>query len=193
VPTAIAWGDVHLTTFDGLYYNFQAVGEFTLAKSTVAGDSYDVQIRTEQYSPGASVSVMNEIAVALGNQSVTFGINHDDVVYLNGTAQAMGVGSVLTINGDTVEELSASNFLVKWSTGESMTVNDGAIQAGITDPQLQQAAALDFIVTGDPNIVVGGQNAQQQGITTTLTNVAPAAVTTAVGVSANNAALVEST
>ena len=46
-----------------------------------------------------------------------------------------------------------------------------AIQAGITDPNLQQAAALDFIVTGDPNIVIGGQNAEQDGITTTSANV----------------------
>ena len=38
--TALAWGDVHLTTFDGLMYNFQAAGEFTLAKSTVAGDDF---------------------------------------------------------------------------------------------------------------------------------------------------------
>ena len=31
-------GDVHLTTFDGLLYNFQAVGEFVLAKSTAPGE-----------------------------------------------------------------------------------------------------------------------------------------------------------
>ncbi len=292
VPTAIAWGDVHLTTFDGLYYDFQAVGEFTLAKSTVAGDSYDVQIRTTQYGPGAAVSVIDQVAAALGDQSVTFGLGRSDVVYLNGTAQAMGVGSVLTINGDTVRELSSNSFLVTWSTGETLNVSVGgtylnvstalsaqdgpgsvqgllgsnsgvdsdfapvvsgttittgqlygafantwrltqstsllnyaagqttatftdlafpsdaltlanlpaalqqaalqrAIQAGITDPQLQQAAALDFIVTGDPNIVVGGQNAQQQGIATTKANVALATVTAAVGVSANSAALVD--
>jgi hypothetical protein len=295
VPTAIAWGDVHLTTFDGLYYNFQAEGEFTLAKSTVAGDGFDVQIRTEPYGAGSSVSVIDQIAAGLGNQSVTFGLNRADTVYLNGTAQAMGVGSVLTINGDTVRELSSTSYLVTWSTGETMTVTSGgtylnvsaslsssdgpgsvqgllganegiakdfqlangtvlaqpittaqlygafadawrltqsasllnyapgqttssftdlafpsdavtladlpanlrqeglqaAIQAGITDPNLQQAAALDFIVTGIPDIVVGGQNVQQQGVTTTAATVTPSAVTTAVGVSANSAALVE--
>src|SRR6202034_4395162 len=71
MPTATAWGDVHLTTFDGLYYNFQAVGEFTLAKSTVAGDSFNVQIRTAQYG-GSSVSVMEQVAAGVGdNQHVT--------------------------------------------------------------------------------------------------------------------------
>ena len=98
LPIGIAWGDVHLTTFDGLYYNFQAEGEFTLAKSTRSGDSYDVQIRTTPYGTGSSVSVIDEVAAALGNQSVTFAISRADTVWLNGTAQAMGVGSVLSIN-----------------------------------------------------------------------------------------------
>ena len=66
-----------------------------------------------------------------------------------------------------------------------------AVQAGITDPQLQQAAALDFIVTGNPDIVTGGANVQQQGITTTDSSETGAVVTPALGVSANNAALVE--
>jgi hypothetical protein len=132
VPTAIAWGDVHLTAFDGLYYNFQAVGEFMLAKSTVAGDSFDVQIRTAQYGSGSSVSVIDQIAAALGNESVTFGLNRADTVYLNGTAQAMGVGSVLTVNGDTVRELSSTSYQVTWSTGETMNVTSGGTYLNVS-------------------------------------------------------------
>ena len=44
-PEATAWGDVHLTTFDGVYYNFQAAGEYVLTRSTVAGDTFQVQAR----------------------------------------------------------------------------------------------------------------------------------------------------
>ena len=66
-----------------------------------------------------------------------------------------------------------------------------AIQAGITDPQLQQAAALDLIVTGDPSIVSAGQNVTQQAVTTTAAGVGGGTVTPALGVSSNNAALVE--
>ncbi len=43
-PQAIDNGDVHLTTFEGLRYDFQAVGEFVLAKSSNGG-SFQVQAR----------------------------------------------------------------------------------------------------------------------------------------------------
>ena len=301
MPTATAWGDVHLTTFDGLYYNFQAVGEFTLARSTVAGDSFNVQIRTTQYD-GSSVSVIDQVAVGIGSGAVTFGTSTSQpaTVLLNGGA-ANFVNGVLTLTDGTVTEESPSSYVVNWNTGESLTVNvsgsyinttvalatqdenghvegllgydngvnndfapivsgttitttqlyygsgdpgvadsladywrvaqansllyyapgtttsdytnngfpadalslqslptalqqeglQEAVQAGITDPQLQQAAALDYIVTGDPDIVIGGANVQQQGITTTDSDVTGAAVTPALGVSANDAALVE--
>jgi hypothetical protein len=311
LPTAIAWGDVHLTTFDGLYYNFMAVGEFTLAKSTVSGDGFDVQIRTEQYND-SSVSVIDQVAVGFGSdddQHVTFGLvgatDQPYAVMQNGTQAVFTNGVLSVMDGSnavgTVTEESPTSYLVNWDTGESMTVSlagsyinttvalaaqdengnvegllgydsgintdfepivsgttittdqlyygsgdpgdpdsladfwrvsqaqsllyyapgtdtanytdldfpadaltladlpqnlqqeglDEAIQAGITDPQLQQAAALDYIVTGDPSIVVGAQNVQQQGITTTDSDVTGATVTPALGVAADNTALIE--
>ena len=292
VATATAFGDVHMTTFSGLYYDFQAVGEFTLAKSTVAGDSFDVQIRTRQWSPGATVSVTSQVAAGIGSDRVTFGLDRANSVWLDGAAYTFNGSSTLTLSGGTVQQLSSSSYVVTWNTGESLTVDLGgsyinstvalshtdgmgsvqgllgsnsgvnsdfepvvsgttitttqlygafadtwrltqptslldyssgettatftnkgfpanavgfndlpttlqqqglqaAIQAGITDPNLQRAAALDLLVTGDPNMVVGGQNVQQQGITTTNAAVGAATLTPAVGVSANNAALTE--
>ena len=65
-------GDVHLRTFDNLYYNFQAVGEFVLAKSVLPGDSFEVQIRTQPWYNSASVSVTTEAGTAVGNSSRHF-------------------------------------------------------------------------------------------------------------------------
>ena len=286
------FGDVHITTFDGLYYNFQAAGEFTAAKSTLAGDSMDVQVRTRQWSPGAAVSVIDAVAAGIGNDRVTFALDRADAVWLDGAAYTFDATNTLKLADGSVTEVSPGSYVVKWNTGESLTVtlggtyinaaislpqSDGpgsvqgllgsdqgvntdfqpvvsgttittaqlnggfadtwrltqatslldygagqttasftdlafpsdalsfadlpaalqqqglqaAIQAGITDPQLQQAAALDLIVTGNPAIVTGGQNVTQQGITTTGAGVTGGAVTPAVGVSSNNAALVE--
>src|SRR4029077_8042895 len=67
-------GDVHMATFDGVTYDMQLVGEFIAAKSLVPNDSYEVQIRTKPYSPGASVSVIDQIAAQVGTDRVTFGV-----------------------------------------------------------------------------------------------------------------------
>ncbi len=45
-----AFGDVHILTYNGLQYDFQAVGEFTLAKSNIADDSFDIQLRLQPYN-----------------------------------------------------------------------------------------------------------------------------------------------
>ena len=38
--TGFGRGDVHLTTYDGLHYDFQAAGEFILTQSTLFGDLF---------------------------------------------------------------------------------------------------------------------------------------------------------
>ena len=40
-------GDVHMVCFDGLTYDFQAVGDFVAVQSTDVGNPWQVQIRTE--------------------------------------------------------------------------------------------------------------------------------------------------
>ena len=70
---ALGWGDVHLTTFDKLLsYNFQAEGEFVLAASAQPNNSYQVQIRLQPYGDSYSVTIMTQIAAAVGNDRVTF-------------------------------------------------------------------------------------------------------------------------
>ena len=48
-PVGIAHDDVHLQTYDGLLYDFQAAGEFILSQSTLPGDSFEVQVRMQPW------------------------------------------------------------------------------------------------------------------------------------------------
>ena len=55
-PPGGGFGDPHLTTLDGLGYDFQAVGEFVLVEGThLDGDSLMVQVRTAAVGDFASV------------------------------------------------------------------------------------------------------------------------------------------
>jgi hypothetical protein len=123
--TANSWGDVHITTFDGLYYNFQAQGEFIYAESTVAGDSFAVQGRLEPESAGSSVTLNTEIAAKIGADTVVFAVDQPDTVYIDGVAAGLtALNQVVTLAGGTLEEQSANSYELIWNTGEELQVTD---------------------------------------------------------------------
>jgi hypothetical protein len=70
----------------GLHYDLQVPGEFVLTRSTVAGDSFDVQIRTSPLDDRPAASIISQVAVKLGDHRVSFDL---------GACQAMS-GSMVT-------------------------------------------------------------------------------------------------
>ncbi|HEY1941250.1 MAG TPA: VWD domain-containing protein [Roseiarcus sp.] len=121
-PTGTGWGDVHMVTFQGLHYDFQAVGDFTLVKGTTSADPFDVEIRT---SPWASmISVTTEIAAQVGGNAVQFDL--DGTVKLNGAVDTSlgSVNAVQAIDGGTITRTAADSYVVDWASGESLNVTN---------------------------------------------------------------------
>ncbi|MFO1086032.1 MAG: VWD domain-containing protein [Reyranellaceae bacterium] len=265
-------GEPHFTTFDGTYYDFQGVGEFVLAKSTVPGDTFEVQIRTSPYFGSSTVTAMSEVAVKIGNQRVTFDQGRADLVWVDGSPVtlvnntfALATGHIdlvspgrynvvddagrtvhvlawsgayfdvkVSLGADAVpstvqgllgdnDGLGANDFALKdgtvlqmplsaaqlygafadaWRVSQATSLLDYgagqttstftnkafpqnaitladlpqdavaratvlAVQAGITDPGLQQQAAFDFVATGNLDLVTLAANQQQLGVQTT--------------------------
>ncbi|HEX9557677.1 MAG TPA: VWD domain-containing protein, partial [Reyranella sp.] len=114
-------GDVHMTTFDGLYYDFQAVGDFVAVRSTDAGNPWQIQIRTESF-PGAT-SITTGLAATLGYDCVSFAVGRANPVYIDGAPDtALHEGDVQSLAGGTLTQLSAAAYRLAWNTGESVTV-----------------------------------------------------------------------
>jgi hypothetical protein len=109
------WSDPHIETWDGLYFDFQAAGEFVL---TDDHQGFAIQIRMEQVAP--NLTVPTAIATKLGTDRVAFYGAKSPPLWVNGTptvVPATGLfftdGSRIDIeNGQTVISYASGKFLV---------------------------------------------------------------------------------
>jgi hypothetical protein len=126
-PTGIAHGDVHMVTFDGLHYDFQATGDFVLARATDPANAYQIQIHTSTLRGIAGISYTTQIAAELGGgQRVNFGAAGGPVVWVDGQADTMlGIGASQTLDdGSVLLRISSNSYKLIWHTGETLDVTD---------------------------------------------------------------------
>lgn len=100
IPTSwargINFGDPHLVTLDGLQYEMQGVGEFTLVKSTT-GPAVDVQVRTAAVN--AFASEITAMATKVGTARVTVDGTRTDAVWVDGVALTFPTGQTTVAVG----------------------------------------------------------------------------------------------
>ena len=91
-------GDPHFRTFDGLSYDFQAAGEFTLAR----GGALEIQTRQEAWGNSSTVSVNTAVAMRVGDAVLGLYKDAPSPLNINGRFVEMANGETLSIGGGSV-------------------------------------------------------------------------------------------
>ena len=133
IPPASSYADPHLITFDGLAYDFQAVGEFTLVEA-VSGDPLTVQVRYSAVPGSDLASQTTAVSTDLGGVQVAFDIAAASALTVDGVAVdlASAAGGLDVGNGQVFFDGEA--LTVVYASGEQMRVDvfDGFLNVSLS-------------------------------------------------------------
>ncbi|REJ41821.1 MAG: hemolysin [Microcystis flos-aquae TF09] len=124
------WGDVHLSTFDGKPYEFQAVGEFILVKSLI--DDFQVQTRQEASPYWIGASVNTAFAINLGGYIINYDIDlaQDQRLSIDGQSYNLLSGETLDLGiGQITRSGSQYTFTYAGLDGIINTNDDDLVTA----------------------------------------------------------------
>jgi PKD repeat protein len=113
------WGDPHMITFDGRTYDFQAAGEYVLARAP--SGSLSVQARLDPIND--RISVIDAVATEIDGHNVSIDAADSTPLVVDGQRQVLGSTDSLAV-GDGRVFRRGSTYIVVYPG------DDGAVDAG---------------------------------------------------------------
>jgi hypothetical protein len=123
-------GDTHLTTFDGLYYDFQATGDFVLATRS---DDFEIQARQASGAPlWPDAAVNKSIAVRMGKDRIALCVEPDRL-FVNGKTRNLRSGKSLALAGGLKVARDGKTYSITRRDGENVQIelNPSWINVGV--------------------------------------------------------------
>ena len=115
---ATSIGDTHLTTFDGLYYDFQATGDFVLMQN---GPDFEVQTRQRTGPPQYPNTAVNKaVATRMGSSRVAIYIEPIRLV-IDGVPAALADGKTINLSTGVQITRHGDTYTVSASNGNRLT------------------------------------------------------------------------
>jgi len=111
-------GEPHIRTLDGLYYDFQAAGDFLL---TTSGPSFIVQVR-QQWTPNRpNVAFNKAVAMRMGETRVAVFLDPLRLV-VDGKEVALADGQTLSLPDNVEVSRNGNVYLIKHGSEETVRV-----------------------------------------------------------------------
>jgi hypothetical protein len=140
LTTCSSWGDTHITTFDGLHYDFQQVGQWIAL--TTADTLFQVQARQEPFNGSSTTLAGNTMVSARYAGGPAVQISADGTVRVNGTVATLP--ATLGTSGQVVG--GSGLFSVLWVDGDRLDVQTHGghldYQVGVRSVWLNQIEGL---------------------------------------------------
>ncbi|MEO1538357.1 MAG: Calx-beta domain-containing protein [Pseudomonadota bacterium] len=131
--TGSNFGDPHIVTLDGLAYDFQAVGEFTLIEA-VSGDALEVQVRFQPVDSSEVASQTTAVATMLGGSRVVVDANGSSLVSVDGAGFDLSgaVGGASVGDGELYYDGEAISLV--YANGEQLRIDvfDGFLSTSVS-------------------------------------------------------------
>lgn len=125
VPHGGGAGDPHMVSFDGLFYDFQAAGEFVLVEPVRGGIGPRVMARLVPYRDATcpDVAIISAVAAKVGKGRVTFVTTSDGAgrARVDGLELGLVFGEQWALDGATLERTNRG-WTVVWDDGSRLDV-----------------------------------------------------------------------
>ncbi|RIJ76750.1 hypothetical protein D1871_10545 [Nakamurella silvestris] len=115
------WGDVHISTPDGLVYDFQTTGDLILVNG---GPGVQVQARQETWESNPKVTINTAAALQVGADTLEFYQRPELSFYLNGVLTPLPTDDVRLPGGGKIESTeyglrTSKDLTIEWPDGEN--------------------------------------------------------------------------
>jgi VCBS repeat-containing protein len=138
--TSHGWGDPHLVTFDGVSYDFQAVGEFIFAESKT--DNWEIQVRQQPWRNNNAVSVNTAVATLVDGTDVELYVGQAQPLAVDGVFTAIADGSSLTV-GDSQILRNGNTYTVIYAGDDGiLTAEDDRLIATVNGDHINLSVLL---------------------------------------------------
>ncbi len=128
-PVLTSRGDVHITTNDGLKYDFQAVGDFILLAK---GDDPYIVARQRPWEGKPAASVNKAVVFGVAGDLVQFSVQPKRLL-VNGVEKPLGAQSLP--NGGRISEFGPDDYYIHW-------LNDDVIARAVLRSQSIDIGAI---------------------------------------------------